>query len=49
MAPLALLTLAARFSGVEDLGAGDGADIDALAVWLVHLETRGALLVESPR
>ena len=45
MAAAALLALPPRVPRVGDLGAGDGADVDALAVRLMQLETRHALLV----
>jgi len=45
VAPTALLALAARVARVGDLGARHGADVDALAVGLVQLEARLALLV----
>ena len=49
MAPTALLAAAARLARVGDLGARDGADVDALAVGLVQLEARRALLVGPHR
>lgn len=49
MASLALLTLSSCLSRVRDLGAGYWADVYALAIWLVDLETRRTLLVEPPR
>ncbi len=47
--PTALLTPAVRVARVGDLGARDGADVDALAVGLVQLEARRALLVGPHR
>lgn len=49
VAAAALLALAARVARVGDLGAGHGADVDALAVGLVQLEARLALLVGAHR
>lgn len=45
MGAVAFLAPAARVSRMWNGGARDGADVDALAVRLMHLETRGALAV----
>lgn len=49
MAAATLLAAAARLARVRDLGARDGADVDALAVGPVRLEARGALPVGLQR
>lgn len=49
VAALALLTLAARLLGIQNLRARDRADVDALAERVVHLEARRALAVPRRR